>query len=334
MLTANLGGTLFSHTAIIGEINGTEGYFPINFPGQNDVTVSDLNNPSTFVFINKFSQLEQQTNEPTREDLVNKIFTMRIAIDTISNTILEFQYLNNPIGHYANSLRDVYTFLLAQGVPFKRGQVVTGRSTDLGFDISSGSLMVFGGTGNIYNPNILQFDLTEIVEFYLAQFSSINPILTQFLPKFWDNNGVLTALGSTTFVGHRIYRLGNGDVYLQYGQANYANIVLARAGVVLENYKLNPLLKDATFFGWWFIEDTATNTGGGLPLKTEFKEYTIGIQGGSSSGLSGAVLRGNNGSDFLDIPQTRINLGLGNGITTSGSFSTLVIENGIITGAS
>ena len=70
---------------------------------------------------------------------------------------------------------------------------------------------------------------------------------------------------------------------------------------------MNPALKNATFFGWWIIESTATNTGG--TTLTDFKEYTIGIQGGSSSGLSGALLRGNNLSDLLDTAAARTNLG-------------------------
>jgi hypothetical protein len=128
------------------------------------------------------------------------------------------------------------------------------------------------------------------------------------LPKFWDNNGVLTALGSTTLVAHRIYRFSNGNLCLQYGQANYANITLARTGARLEQYVLNPALKNATFFGWWLIESTATNTGG--TTLTDFIEYTIGIQGGSSNSLSGCLLRGNNLSDLLDPVAAKVNLQL------------------------
>ena len=329
-----VGGTTFNQQEIVGEINGITGYFKVQYPAVTNVTVSDLTNPSTYVYIDNAGTLQQQTDEPTREDFVNKVFTMRIAVNLATNKILDFEYLNNPIGHYANSLRDVYTFLLAQGVPFKKGQIITGRFTDLGFDISAGGLLEYGGTGDIFNPNIISFDLVQRTPFFLATRTAFDAGGNFDLPKFWDNNGVLTALGSTTFVGHRIYRFSNGNVILQYGQGNYANIVLARAGVILEDYELNPALKNSTFFGWWFIEDTATNTGGAAPVVTEFKEYTLGIQGGSSSALSGCVLRGNNGSDFLDIPQTRTNLGLGGGLTATGSFTNFVIVNGLIVSAS
>ena len=328
------GGTTFNQTEIIGEINSSAGYFSIVYPAVTNVTVSNLTNPSTYVYIDNTRTLQQQISEPTREDFVDKVFTMRIAIDTVAQTIIGFEYLNNPIGHYSNSLRDVYTFLLAQGVPFKQGQIVTGRFTDLGFDIGAGSLLEYGGTGDIFNPNILRFPLVEKTLFSIATRTTFGAFTSTDLPKFWDNSGVLTALGSTTFVGHRIYRFSNGNVVLQYGQSNWANIVLARAGVLVEDYDLNPELINATFFGWYFIEDTATNTGGAAPIVTEFREYNIGIQGGSSSGLAGCLLKGNNLSDLLDIPQTRTNLGLGGGITATGPFTNFTFVNGICTAAS
>jgi hypothetical protein len=93
---------------------------------------------------------------------------------------------------------------------------------------------------------------------------------------------------------------------LQYGQGNYANMSLAKVGAPLEEYVLNPQLKNATFFGWWFINETATNTGG--TTLTDFRDYTIGTQGGSSSSLSGCLLTGNNLSDLLDAAAARTNL--------------------------
>ena len=107
-------------------------------------------------------------------------------------------------------------------------------------------------------------------------------------------------------MAHRLYRFSNGNLCLQYGQGNYANISLAKTGARLEEYVLNPALKNATFFGWWIIESTATNTGG--TALTDFIEYNIGTQGGSSNSLSGCLLKGNNLSDLLDKPVARKNL--------------------------
>ena len=312
--TVAVGGTTFSQGSFKGEVNSDQGYFTINYAGGTNITVANLTSISTYVYIDNAGVLQQQTTIPTREDFTRKIFTMRIGIDLVTNQIIGFEYLNNPIGHYANSIRDIYSYLLAQGIPFKKDQVVTGRSTDLGFDVSAGNLLEFGGTGDIYNPNIKSFNLVQNTTYNLLSRTGIVSSETN-LVKFWDNNGVITALGSTTLVGHRLYRFSNGNFAIQYGQGNYANMALAKTGARLEEYELNPALKDATFFGWWFIESTATNTGG--TVLTDFVEYTIGVSGGSSNSLSGCLLKGNNLSDLLDAGAARTNIGFSNVDNTS-----------------
>jgi len=232
------------------------------------------------------------------------MFTMRISVDPATNLIVAFEYLNNPSGHYTNSMRDIYSFLLAQGVPFKKDQVVTGRP-DLGFDVSAGSLLEFGGTGDIHNANIKSFDAVANVNYYL--YSRTERIsYTQNLVKYWDNAGAIIALGSTTWVGHRLYRFSSGNFVIQYGQGNYANLTLAKAGVLIEPYEKNPRLANATLFGWWFIEDTCAATNG---TKADFIPYTLGIQGGSSSAIGTALLKGNNLSDLLDAETSLTNIG-------------------------
>jgi hypothetical protein len=305
--TAAAGGTTFDQPAVAGEIHGDEGFFTIAYAGAAGVTVADLNADSTYVYIDNTGALQQQTTVPTRQDWSRKIFTMRVAVDVGTNLILGFEYLNNPLGNYANSIRDLYTYLLAQGIQLKAGQTVTGRATDLGFDVGAGTVLEFGGTGDIDNANIRSFDAVANAEYVLMSRTAIVSSGNTDLVKFWDNAGTIAALGSTTLVGHRLYRFSNGRFAMQYGQGNYANLTLAKSGVLLENYVLNPKLENATFFGWWFIESTATNTGG--TTLTAFSEYTIGTQGGVSSLLAGALLKGNNLSDLADAPTSLANLG-------------------------
>jgi hypothetical protein len=314
--TVAVGGTTFAQPAIVGEINSDQGYFSISYAGATGIAVSDLTAISTYVYIDNAGALQQQTTTPTRQDWSRKMFTMRISVDTTTNLIISFEYLNNPSGHYTNTMRDIYSYLLAQGIPFKKNQTVTGRAGDLGFDVSSGTLMELGGTGDINNANIRSFDAVSNASYQLLSKTARISSETN-LVKYWDNAGTITALGSTTVVGHRLYRFSSGNFAMQYGQGNYANMVLAKAGVLLENYVLNPRLENATFFGWWFIESTATNTGG--TTLTSFVEYTIGIQGGSSSSLAGCLLKGNNLSDLLDVSAARTNLGLGTAATTAST---------------
>jgi surface protein len=305
-----VGGTTFTISSVKGQIKSDEGFFDRHYGGASGLTLANLNAPSTYIYIDKNLVLQQQITTPTRQDWNRKIFIMRIAVNIATNQILGFEYLNNPLGNYPNSIRDIYSYLVEQGVPFKKGQVITGRATDLGFDVSAGSFFKFGSTGDINEPSTPPMAQVSNSPFFLSTRTVFDAGGNTNLPKFWDNAGTLTPLGSTTVAGHRLYRFTNGNIAIQYGQANYADITLAKAGVFNETYVLNPALSNATFFGWWLIQETATNTGG--TTLTDFIEYTIGTQGGSSSVSSGALLKANNLSDLIDVPQARINLVLEN----------------------
>jgi hypothetical protein len=315
--TAGAGGTTFAQGAVAGEMSSDEGYASFSYAGATGITVNDLTATSTWVYIDKNGNLGQQTTIPTRQDKTRKAFTMRIGVDAVLEQIIAFEYYNNPIGHYTNTMRDIYEFLRAAGVAFRKDQLITGRA-DLGFDVSAGTILEFGGTGDIFNPNIKPFDAATNVSYNWMSRTELISSETNLL-KYWDNAGSLNALASTTLVGHRLYRYSSGNFAMQAGQAQYANMLLAKAGVLTEEYVLNPALKDATFFGWWFIESTATVTNG--TTLTDFKEYTIGLQGGSSSSLSGALLKGDNGLGFLDYAVVRTNLGLQIGVDVQ-AFST------------
>jgi|TARA_R110000737_G_scaffold131996_2_gene163690 hypothetical protein len=273
--SVTVGGTTFAQPAVKGEIASDLGYFPIDYAGATGVTVA-TGATSVYVYIDSASNLQQQTTEPTRQDWSRKMFTMRISVNTVTGNILGFEYLANPIGHYANSTRDFYEFVLAAGLSLRKGQDVTGRTDNLGFNVGVGSGFEYGGTGDIHNPNIKSFDAVSNAEYDLLERVDIAAQNQTNLVKFWDNAGTITPLGSGTFVGHRLYRFSNGQFAIQYGQGNYANIVLAKAGAPIEEYVLNTRLEKATFFGWWFIGQTATVTSG-APTLTAFKKYTIGI---------------------------------------------------------
>ena len=273
--SATIGGTTFSQPAVKGEIASDLGYFAIDYAGATGITVA-TGAASVYVYIDSSSNLQQQTTLPTRQDWTRKMFTMRISVNTVAGTILGFEYLANPIGHYANSTRDLYEFLVAAGLSLRTGQEVTGRTDNLGFDVAAGSGFRYGGTGDIYNPNIKGFDAVSNATYDLLERVDIAAENQTNLSKNWDNAGTITPLGSTTLVGHRVYRFSNGQFAMQYGQGNYANMTLAKAGVALEEYVLNPRLLNATLFGWWIIESTATVTSG-TPTLTFFKKYTIGV---------------------------------------------------------
>jgi len=309
-VSAANGGTVFTLSSLKFEISSDEGYLANNPSQKLNITVENLNANSTFVYYNKDGDLAQQTTYPTIVDFVRKAFVARIVIDVNVNEIVGFEYFYNPLGQYSNLIRTVIDYVKEAGVPLKKGLTVTGKNNSLGFGIGAGSLLRFGGTGNSLEPSTPSFADNPNVSFVLADRNSADSGGNTLIPKFWDNNGVITALGSTTVSGARVYFFNSGVIGLQYGQGNYANMTLAKAGVKLEEYVVNPLATNATFLGWWLIESTATRSAG--TENAQFVEYTIGVQGGSSSSLSGAFLIGNNFSEILNAAAARSNLGIPN----------------------
>jgi hypothetical protein len=312
VFVATAGGTVFSPPEVFGEIKSDQapGYFDIHYLGATDVTVDDLNAESTYVYIDKDTVLQQQTTAPTREDWGRKLFIARIGVDTSTNLIVGFEYLNNPLGNYTNSMRDLYNFLLEQGVPFKKGQVITGRTDNFGFNVSAGELLEFGGTGDIDNPNIKSFDAVANTAYNWMSRTALISSETNIL-KVWDNGSSFPALPSTTWGGHRVYRFSSGNFAIQAAQKHYADLTLAKAGSLTDTFELNPALLDATFMGWWFIESIASNTGNTQsPPTSAFEPYTLGTQGNSGIALAQALLKGNNLSDLTDASVARSNLGV------------------------
>jgi hypothetical protein len=309
-VSAANGGTVFTLSSLNFEISSDEGYLANNPSQKLNVTVENLNANSTFVYYNKDGDLAQQTTYPTIVDFVRKAFVARIVIDVNVNEIVGFEYFYNPLGQYSNLIRTVIDYVKEAGVPLKKGLTVTGKNNSLGFGIGAGSLLRFGGTGNSLEPSTPSFADNPNVSFVLADRNSADSGGNTLIPKFWDNNGVKTPLGSTTVSGARLYFFNSGVVALQLGQGNYANMTLAKAGVKLEEYVVNPLSANATLLGWWLTESTATRSAG--TENAQFVEYTIGVQGGSSSSLSGAFLIGNNFSEILNAAAARSNLGIPN----------------------
>jgi hypothetical protein len=324
--TVSEGGTTFTVGAVTGEINSDLTYADGTYAGATGITISTLSSPSTYVYLDSSFTLQQQTSAPTEQDWNRKIFLARIAVG--SNLIIGFEFLCNPIGHYGNTIRTLWRYLVSSGVPFKIGLEITGHPSDMGFDRAGGTLMEYGGTGNVNAPHEVEFSLEEDVSFTIMYRDSVGATVTD-LPKVWDNATVITNVASTACVAHRLYMFSNGELALAPGQATYANMQLTKTGARLEEFVLNPRLKNAEFLGWWNIEETATGTSG--TVDAEFVEYVIGIQGGSSSGLAGCLLKGNNLSDLTNVDAAKTNVGLGtgdtptfDGITTTG---TVVMSN-------
>jgi hypothetical protein len=283
-VTAANGGTVFTISALSATIHSSLVNLSFAYAGAADVTIANLAVSSTYVYLDSSGVLQQQGTTPTREDWSRKVFLVRIAVDTAAGTVIGFEYLSNTIGHYSNTIRDFYNTLLAQGIPFKLGQAITGNAGNLKWGVGAGKAFELGGSGDIHNPNFVDFDAVANAEYTLMERTLAGTGGQTDLVKFWDNAGSITALGSGTFVAHRLYRFSSGNFVIQYGQGNYANLALAKVGVLQEEYVLNPLLVNATFFGWWFIGQTASNSLGVDGL-TKFTEYTIGAQGGNANAL-------------------------------------------------
>jgi hypothetical protein len=273
--TVTIAGTTFNHGAVAGEISGDLGFAAPSYAGATGITLTDLTAISTYVYVDSAGALQQQTTQPTRQDWTRKMFTMRIAVDTTTNQIINFVYLNNPIGHYANSMRDMYEILREQGISWKKGLAITGRA-DLLFDIGAGQLFEFGGTGDIFNPHLKNFDAETGPTFTVLSRSAILSDETE-LPLTWDNgSGSSIIIPSTEVVAHRLYRFSSGQIALQEAQYSHGNMAAALVAVPNEAYVLNPRLENAVLLGWWCVLSNASATNN--TAQAVFKKYIIGVR--------------------------------------------------------
>ncbi len=128
---------------------------------------------------------------------------------------------------------------------------VSGRSTDLGINITSGRILDLNINSNMDmgNSNILNFqeELQPTMNFVLRD-GSINPIANVVDPTQWDNNGSIDTVANGKSTNLRICVFGvNQDEYslfVQYGQTEYATVADAISGIPTETYVTASFIED------------------------------------------------------------------------------------------
>jgi hypothetical protein len=301
------------------------------------------------------AQLVQQTTFPTPQERRQMIYLGKIG--HADRTSLA-QVFNEPDIEYSpiSQLRDMFTAIkLING-----GIYPSPSGTSLSINTSAGTLwgLGIGAVTNPLNPGSLVIAGKSPATFqYRTQAGGTYSNTTSVDPTHYDNNGVLTLVGSPTkkATNQRIFLLQNGVIRIQYGQTVYSDLVTAQAAIQNEsfntfsNFSNNGILigvlsvsSDATDlsnttyarFFWASKFGELIGAGGGITTATLQKAYdnsstpeivtnsslgAVTFKRGSASDTDNVIeVQSGNGSNGVTFSVT------GQGKTTT---NTLVIKN-------
>lgn len=314
-VTFTVGETTFNVAATQGQIKDETGYYPIDFAGEVNISVSNPSVTNTWVYIDKNSTVQQQNTKPTCAEFRSKLFLTRLG--SIGGTLAAQEETSNPSGQYTNSLRDYLSYITSP----KRGLNISGN-TDLTFTVAAGSIFELGiqNATNSDNPNETMFDVVNPAPFLRFTRDSVTPgFVTDINVTEYDNNGVLTTLTNNRFKIITVYKFSSGNQAIQEGQEQYSTLDSAQEAIFTRSYVNNPSLVGGTRIGWIIVQKNATDL---TDISTSRIIQDTGNTN-SSTGVSGALLASNNLSDLESVTTATTNLGLGDLASANAS---LILE--------
>lgn len=260
----------------------------VKYNGQTGITATNVTTATeTYLLITSAGTLTQQVTFPTPQQRRLGMYIGKLGHgnrDFLINAFNEPDIDFSPL----SQLRDVFTpiKLINDGVyPSPNG-------ANLSFNNSSGTLygLGIGFTTNHLNPSSITVTAQTPTTFqYRTQTGGTATNRTTVDPANYDNNGVITAIGSPAkqATNQRIYLLQNGQIRMQYGQTVYADLTTAISAVQGEIFNTFLNFRDnAILIGILSLKSDASNlsdsTQAKLLLVSKFGE-TVGAAGGLST---------------------------------------------------
>lgn len=260
----------------------------VKYNGQTGITATNVTTATeTYLLITSAGTLTQQVTFPTPQQRRIGMYIGKLGHgnrDFLINAFNEPDIDFSPL----SQLRDMFTpiKLINDGVyPSPNG-------ANLSFNTSSGTLygLGIGFTTNHLNPSSITVTAQTPTTFqYRTQTGGTATNRTTVDPANYDNNGVITAVGSPAkqATNQRIYLLQNGQIRMQYGQTVYADLTTAISAIQGETFNTFSNFRDnAILIGILSIKSDASNlsdsTQAKLLLVSKFGE-TVGAAGGLST---------------------------------------------------
>ena len=226
---------------------GTNDIITVSYSGTTGTTTPYLTTSiSTYVLVSSASTLVLQSTFPTPQERRENIFLGRIAhpdkttIVTANNTT---DFIFSPM----SALRDMFT-----PIPLINENIsVTYSASSLGIQTTGGNLWGLGINfpTNPIDPDRVVYPGAAPASFqYRTQTGGTYGTTTSLDVGYWDNAGVRTAVSGTVATNQRVYLYPSGQIRIQYGQKQYADLASAVSGlftesfVTLENNRLNSIL--------------------------------------------------------------------------------------------
>jgi hypothetical protein len=226
---------------------GTNDIITVSYSGTTGTTTPYLTTAiSTYVLVSSASTLVLQSTFPTPQERRENIFLGRIAhpdkttIVTANNTT---DFIFSPM----SALRDMFT-----PIPLINENIsVTYSASSLGIQTTGGNLWGLGinfPTNPIDPDRVVYAGAAPATFQYRTQTGGTYGNTTSLDVGYWDNAGVRTAVSGTVATNQRVYLYPSGQIRIQYGQKQYADLASAVSGlftesfVTLENNRLNSIL--------------------------------------------------------------------------------------------
>jgi peptidoglycan/xylan/chitin deacetylase (PgdA/CDA1 family) len=245
----------------------------------------------TWLLMDADGTVYQQAARPSPEDRRNFLVLGMVAQE--GGTIFLTQSLATVVEQPVNQL---YDLLDALGAFALTGNDITPVPGSLTLNCAPGQVFSrgwnhFDGTVQTNNPNIVStIGATPASWVHVLRNSEIVPSAATATVDVghYDNNGVLTPVGSTESVLHQLWMFptSNGaEIHvLQYGQQTFGTLDDAIAGIGTASFALNPTLPgNAVLLGYLAAEAAATDLADKAQAKI-VKAGKFGSGGGAGGG--------------------------------------------------